>query len=1535
MTRTPGRNASAGWYRDPSGRARLRWWDGAALTSWVSDGTAVVADPLPEEPRPITAADSEHLAFVREVYLPIVSARELVGDLTRDRLLDLAWDLDAAATVPMAEAVATAMTAPATLRQPPVATPTQARVPAPAPASRPPRSGEPMPRTEPAGVLADLPSGWGAPPPRSGPGPVARWWKRTTESVGSDLATHGLAYLGVLLLFVGVFGLVAFAFGDVAPTMRPVAEVGIALAPFAAAWMLLRRGADIAGRALETAGGLLLPVMLITSFLDGVPVPPDATGPVLVVALTAVTAMVSAGYWLWTRRHPTSALRHLVAPVAWLAAALAVTGVGREIPSGSGIAHVSAAQVAAIAVAMAVSLAWARWRPDALLSRPTQTAAVPGVIVTGLLAVLTWVGGAAVASILVTGFAGLLVLELLDTRVPQRLVRIAQPLWWAVVVVALLPSTGAELGGLAGAGLVGVVGYLALLELDSRSRDPWPLALSTSGLALTYLLTWTHPWWAFGVSLALAVWAGARRLQPYAVAHAAVVLDVCAGALPFATVLALGLATRHAPLAVLVGAALVLAACVPARVPAVRWVAHRDEHDHFWTLWWDAGMVAASAAVVVLALQYWPDVVSARWMVVVAPALLAVAAAVGPLPAWLRAWPTIALAGLSWSVGCAVVGTSMAVATLVPATVGLLVVVAAHVAGRAVGRWSDPGSLGLAGIALGLVSSTVSFATDGGYPLAATLGLVAAALLVTVVLDELRGSCVMETCRALVGRAALVIVPVLAEITLVASATIALDFAGWLTWHSGHWGVLPTALAVVTALLTNVPVSRPLRSVLTWTAVVASLVGVAAEDVPWAAIMALVVVVLLPLLLARTSRPRAAQWLAWSALVPLMVLCGQQWWPAYAALEENERASLALVSVGGALALGAFAADAVRRGWAARIVPADLRWRPAFVVGAVELAAGSVVALLVVGGPDGGRVLIASALVVVGLAVLSRTWSRLGIAALVGWVGVLVLWSPTLEAEPWIAVAATAALLAAAEVSRLLDPAAPVWARAPLPLLAVAHITALSAIFCAQTSLELARVLVGLGMLSALLSLELLRLCGPLRRPSVVAWAISAYAVLAGVLVVWAGALCGNGWLALALAVVAVACNVVATRVSTAPRAALVLVASVAGLSSWLAFLAWAGLSGHARTDATVMLGAAITLGSAALLRWTGVDRTVLLVRAGVAVSAAVLAPFAGAVVAQSASMDRWITWWTVAALAVSAVSCGLVAQPLAQPWLRHAAVVGGVAAVVEALVVVSATSTAQVYVLAALGVVTAVGLLTVGRAALGPWSAPAAVGSALTTVMSVGAALVVLPDTALLPVALLAAAICAASIGTAWHDVTLTVLAPVLACAAWIVWAQGALDGNPQWTTVPVGLTLLVIVGLVRRAYRERGARVDGDEVQLLELVGVAFLVGASYVQVFTVGLQYTLLAAALGLGVVVWGVLTRVRRRLVAGCVVVLTALLLLVLVPLAHLLPAFTSAAVWVAIAGIGLVALMAATLLEQGRAVVRRGIDELHHLTEGWE
>jgi len=43
--------AEAGWWADdPTGRHRLRYWDGSAWTSWVSDGAAAFVDPTPWAP---------------------------------------------------------------------------------------------------------------------------------------------------------------------------------------------------------------------------------------------------------------------------------------------------------------------------------------------------------------------------------------------------------------------------------------------------------------------------------------------------------------------------------------------------------------------------------------------------------------------------------------------------------------------------------------------------------------------------------------------------------------------------------------------------------------------------------------------------------------------------------------------------------------------------------------------------------------------------------------------------------------------------------------------------------------------------------------------------------------------------------------------------------------------------------------------------------------------------------------------------------------------------------------------------------------------------------------------------------------------------------------------------------------------------------------------------------------------------------------------------------------------------------------------
>ena len=248
-----------GWYPDPTGHAPLRQWNGRAWSEWVSDGVSVRHDPGAVH-RKLDAADLPHLDFVERIFLPDALATGCVTpeeEARLERLLDL---LRGQAT---ASAAAPPTSVPAVARPAPLAAPLP--VPAPAPRIAPTTPTRPAPTSTTT-----------TPRPPSGP---ALWWSRTREAVGSDLAVHGLAYVGVLLLLVGAFGLVVFAFGDVEVALRPVAELAIALAPFGAAALLLHRGATVVGRALEVAGGLLVPVMVITGFLDDSTIPPTSTAP--------------------------------------------------------------------------------------------------------------------------------------------------------------------------------------------------------------------------------------------------------------------------------------------------------------------------------------------------------------------------------------------------------------------------------------------------------------------------------------------------------------------------------------------------------------------------------------------------------------------------------------------------------------------------------------------------------------------------------------------------------------------------------------------------------------------------------------------------------------------------------------------------------------------------------------------------------------------------------------------------------------------------------------------------------------------------------------------------------------------------------------------------------------------------------------------------------------------------------------------------------------------------------------------------------
>ena len=73
------------------------------------------------------------------------------------------------------------------------------------------------------------------------------------DSASSDMAVHGLAYLGVLATLVGTLGFLIFAFVDVDDQVQPFVELFLAAIFFGWAWML-RSQTHAQGRSFYTAG---------------------------------------------------------------------------------------------------------------------------------------------------------------------------------------------------------------------------------------------------------------------------------------------------------------------------------------------------------------------------------------------------------------------------------------------------------------------------------------------------------------------------------------------------------------------------------------------------------------------------------------------------------------------------------------------------------------------------------------------------------------------------------------------------------------------------------------------------------------------------------------------------------------------------------------------------------------------------------------------------------------------------------------------------------------------------------------------------------------------------------------------------------------------------------------------------------------------------------------------------------------------------------------------------------------------------------
>ena len=1586
----------AGWYPDPQQQAPLRWWDGVWWTAWESDGARQWFGAPPHPARILEAKDLPVLGVIRTVFLVEAQRRGVLPSRQAETLARLADQL--AAEVLGAPAAAPR---PATPLGPGVLPTVPDRLPTvpdrpptvPAPGPLPSRALPPRPTTP-------APRPPGPRPPRP-PGRLAQWWAASRLRLDTDLTVHGLTYLGVLLLFVGVFGLVAFAFGDVAPALRPVAEVAVAAVPFVAAALLARSGARFVARAMVAVGGLILPVMVVTSTVDGFGFPPDLHGFALPLGAGLACAVVAAGYALRVARSPESALRVMWAPVVWFATAIAALGLGRPVPRGEDVAVPGAAQVAVLALALlATSLVAARMlrrapaqAPGAALATGALAAVPAGLVVTAVLALVAW---AAEAWPLIPAIVTTAALALVGSVVRPRRADALLTAGWLVVLLRVatvddttpllsadLTSEGVALAVRPALVLAGLLAGLGLLEwLGRRSSTdvaagvPLPTAggppsgvvhgvvgWAVTALVVVGVLAWPGVWWGIAGAAVAAVWAALRRVRPPWLAGSALPLDVLAGVAPLAVI---GGVWQEAGGAV---AGILAAGVAAGATPLARGHLRRAPEDLFWPAWWSGLLGAVLLGSIALSADGLPVADTAPDRVVVPVMLLLVtfALATGPGSRAVRiALVTPVLWGL-WAAVAAVTGLDVAALALGYVALGLGAVVAAHLlpsarpdspttpsdaaaapeASVAPWRMTAAGTVAVAGYLTGVFAALMALGAERpAWPFAVALAGVTLAWLLTAVAGD-RGRSPVVTLLDPVGGGPLAWV--LTVLGLPGSALAALAATERVL---PAWQVTPVLVAALGfAAATRVRTPPRLRPVLPWAgfglAVLAAGPTVLGFPEQWSAVVALAVLALVPPLV----RPRhpAMVWTAWAAVAPLVGLAA---WNASADARDLGPAAVVagvLVGVGGMLAVGALVADRAhpREPRAVPVRPGSL---PPFLLGAGELVVGTLMAAALPDQAVAGTLLLVSAGLLLGAAGLTGIGSVGATAVLVAWVGVRLLVG-TAYVGAWADLALAAALLAVALTASLLRTPDARWARWDVPLAVAATPPAVAALAVATTA-EQPPVHVLTGVLAIATAVRLGHVPRLRVSSETLAWTGS-------VLVVLGAAWAGRGWVVGALVAQAAGHTALAAVRESGPwRTARQWIGAALAAAAWLVVLdaTWLGTS-QTEADVTAVGGALVAVAVLAVAATGRLHRSWATAWGSVATALALLAcvlPLltedrAVAGTAQlTANGGAVVGWWQVGAWALLAVAAELAGRAYASRagW-RLLAVGPLLAALLSGLAVAHTSTLLRVTVLSLMSMAAAIAVLVLRRRRPTPSAAepPLVTFGVATLLVAAGFALagrvagpvdVVEVRGAVLGAAVLAvAAVEAAAYGVALRLLGLRAASPVLAWLAWALYAADAIGGTAAWYTIPVGLAMLAVVEVWRADRRRRGLPPGDTSVAALDVAGIGFLVVTSFVSAFTVSVLHALVAAGIGVLVFLWSLLTRVRRRLLAGAAIVLAGVVVAVALPLVELVPAWGGAGMWVLVALVGLLVVLAATFLERGRAAVRDGRTRFAEATAGWE
>lgn len=625
-----------------------------------------------------------------EAYTALVQRLEPTPDAAPSRPAVASMPTPAARTKPPA-----AKTSPPAPPTPVAAAPTDTArptVPPPTTSPKPP----PPPIRQPAPVHTTVstprPTKPLEPPKPREPSPFAIKRAELWAAFTSDVAVHGLVYIGVLLTFVSVLGFMLFAFKDLPTSAKPMVELLIVLTFFGWAWILQHQNATRVAKAMELLGGMILPLVWFAALVDSAGVPPDAEGDPLVVALVASSLALSGLYWLVSRRFENSMLRFLVWPMIWLAA----MGVGfvfktDEYLVGDAITRLVAPQAALASVAIAASLGFLRWRPESRLGGPTYAAALVGVPSAYLLTSGLSFGDGILLSwpIIVSGVGTVASTELIARHFGwMEKLRLLRPYVYALVGVPLVLVIGMGWGG-----AIIALSYILLTEIAIRSPQPRmrDVAGAATGVVIGSVLSLAEPGSALVAFGTVSIWAQLRRrvtLDDIAVAHS---VKATAALAPIGVVYGLSeLTTLPVSLLVVGGFVLVAAAAVGMS----------DVADDFDSIWFPA----AASALGIGAASFWLVDGTSAAIVVATLGVSAITVALGQRLPTGNLWLSAALSTAALAIALDALDASGASVAMAWSIVGALTIVVSVYAHGGSRYRIAPGHLSLLGHVIGVLA---------------------------------------------------------------------------------------------------------------------------------------------------------------------------------------------------------------------------------------------------------------------------------------------------------------------------------------------------------------------------------------------------------------------------------------------------------------------------------------------------------------------------------------------------------------------------------------------------------------------------------------------------------------------------------------------------------------------------------------------------------------------------------------------------------------------------------------------------------------